>query len=466
MQPLKEIGEQRVREFLEETEDVAPDASTWASREDFSQIGRHWRAIGLAPGDLVLLALPSSAAALRHFFGVLSVGLVPALAPPGAPWARLRDMAQALGARAVGSPRLSRDTSRVTLVRPVAHLQVAEFHPEHPAPTQPGDVVVLTSGTSGISSGCVFPLGALLLNAERHAASIGQSAADVVLLSLPLYFSFGLVAQALACLLTGARLVIAGPPFHRASYLRTLRQEGIAISSLTPLLVQGLLSQSMGFPEQLRVLTVGGDALPEERARHLLAMRPNRKLFITYGLTEAGPRVSTLAAHQEPPHRLVSVGKPLPGTRVRLEPLSDGSNRRQLIVMSETVMRQRIGRLEGRPPDDLSEPGAVATGDIFDQDGDGYLYFQGRRTDFLTRGDEKISLASVRRVAAQLPQVLRATTRVFSGAGGRSDYELRLLVTGGEKEAHRRHLAQRLCRHEWPGRLVIEIGNGHALPHK
>ena len=82
----------------------------------------------------------------------------------------------------------------------------------------------MTSGTSGVSSGCVFDFEAILLNGKRHADAIGQRADDTVLLNLPLYFSFALSSQALASLTRGNRLIISGPPFHQAGYQEALKQ--------------------------------------------------------------------------------------------------------------------------------------------------------------------------------------------------------------------------------------------------
>src|ERR1700689_5165178 len=110
-------------------------------------------------------------------------------------------------------------------------MQVAMFPPAPEPAAAPGEVVLLTSGTSGFASGCVFDFEALLLNGKRHADSIGQRKDDVLLVSLPLHFSFALVAQALASLVCGNRLIISGPPFNVAAYQRTLENWGVTVSS-------------------------------------------------------------------------------------------------------------------------------------------------------------------------------------------------------------------------------------------
>jgi acyl-CoA synthetase (AMP-forming)/AMP-acid ligase II len=92
-------------------------------------------------------------------------------------------------------------------------------------------------------------------------------------------------------------------------------------------------------------------------------------------------------------------------------------------------MKRRIGVVEGEKLHEWRGPRLLGTGDIFEIDSDGYLYFQGRLSDFLVRGGEKLSMASIRRVATTLPGVLAARTQLVSGADG-DDYDMVLTVAG------------------------------------
>src|SRR5205807_7225609 len=141
---------------------------------------------------------------------------------------------------------------------------------------EPGEVVLLTSGTSGFATGCVFDLNALLLNAERHAKAIGQRSGDTVLVNLPLHFSFALVAQALATFLRGGRLVVSGPPFHAPSYARMLEEYRVTVSSITPLLARTLLQRDDLPISGPRAMSVGGDCLAPEEVELLLRRRGGR----------------------------------------------------------------------------------------------------------------------------------------------------------------------------------------------
>jgi acyl-CoA synthetase (AMP-forming)/AMP-acid ligase II len=170
---------------------------------------------------------------------------------------------------------------------------------------------------------------------------------------------------------------------------------------------------------------------------------------------------------------------------VTLADLDDGSGRTELLVSSDTVMRRRIGLIEGRGADDFRAsdhpvPPALpvlATGDVFTQDEEGYLYYRGRLTEYIVREGEKVSLATVRRVATQLPGVLAARIRVDPRGMGQSpavpggapsltrddsdDFDLTLTVAeAGPRETpehYRALLARTLRRGELPGAIHVVV---------
>jgi long-chain acyl-CoA synthetase len=454
--------------FMLRTVEAAPQSPADDDGAGCRTIAEAWRKIGLRPGDLVLLCLPNGKELLRQFFGVFLAGGVPALVTPMTPAARLREMAAEMQARAIGAFRLPVGDLGTERTESIGPLRIAVLPPTPRPAAAAGEVVLLTYGTSGFASGCVFDLDALMLNAQRHADAIGQRGEDVVLVSLPLYFSFALVAQALASLARGNRLVIGGPPFHVPMYRKTLSDFAVTVSSLTPIGVRSLLQSDAEFLSGLRVFSVGGDALDPELVARLLHCRKGGELYLTYGLTQAGPRVSTLAAHAEPPERFGSVGRPLTGTSVFLRDTGDGLGIQQLFVSSETVMRRTIGCVEGRPSHDALPPRTIATGDAFEQDGAGYLYFKGRLCDFINRKGEKVSLAAVRRIAAQLPSVVSARTLVIKGEDGAEDFDLELRVDASMKDRipdGDELLRGLLRRTEMPRKIRITTANELAVHH-
>jgi acyl-CoA synthetase (AMP-forming)/AMP-acid ligase II len=307
----------------------------------------------------------------------------------------------------------------------------------------------------------VFDFEAILLNGKRHVDAIGQRKTDTVLVSLPMFFSFAMSAQALSSLECGNRLIISGPPFNLKGYRKSIQDFGVTISSLTPVSIRSVLDTDPAALADTRVLSVGGDALAPDLVARLVELRKKKELYITYGLTQAGPRVSTLAAHAEPKSRYGSVGLPHEGTAVSLHSLGDKSGRKELHVTSVTVMKRSIGRVEGRTNNDLVGPQTIATGDCFEQDKDGYLFFKGRLGDFISRGGEKISLAAVRRLASELPDVVTARTLIVKQKDGTEDFDLELRVSATtpaqDQESNARHLLNsRLRRNEMPRAIHIE----------
>jgi acyl-coenzyme A synthetase/AMP-(fatty) acid ligase len=232
------------------------------------------------------------------------------------------------------------------------------------------------------------------------------------------------------------------------------------MSALTPVLIRPMLKADPSSLTRTRVLSVGGDMLEADLVGRLVELREGKELYLTYGLTQAGPRVTTLAAHTAVPSRYSSVGLPLDGTTVFLRPMNDGSGQSQLFVSSETVMKRTIGRVEGRLHNDLVAPKTIATGDAFRQDEDGYLFYMGRLSDFISRKGEKVSLAAVRRHAAQLANVVSVKTRLITLDDGTQDFDLELSVDDSavaSQDADEMHkaLGRYLRRTEMPRTIHI-----------
>ncbi|ONI86951.1 hypothetical protein ALI144C_09875 [Actinosynnema sp. ALI-1.44] len=401
-------------------------------------------ALDFVPGSPVLVALPNGKAMLAAFFAVLLAGGVPVPVAPASGATRIATIADRLGATALIAARVEPSRHGATRTHDLGAAE-AVLLTGIPQVHRRGDVILLTSGTAGISSGCLHGIDALLRNAARHADAIGQHVNDTVLVCLPLHYSYALVAQALAALVRGSRLVISGPPFTSRAYASTIAAHEVTVSSLTPSAAIRLVDDPPDIPSTLRVLTVGGDSLDPRHVKALLT----RELYLTYGLTEAGPRVSTLAVHDEPGHRWSSVGLPLPGVTTRL---GEGG---ELFVESDTALRRR---LPDSVPSPLTESGAVATGDRFRIDDDGYHYFLGRLSDSVVVGGEKVWLPSVRRIATQVPGVRHCATTVYRDDRDEVRYDLEVSMDdpGPQHAAEiERALNRLLLRSERPHRITV-----------
>ncbi|MCK7624964.1 acyl--CoA ligase [Streptomyces sp. RS10V-4] len=423
------------------------------------------RRLDLAPGTPVIIALSNGTHLLRHYFAALLSGCVPLAVSPATSSARITALAEHLKAGALIAARIDPARYGADRVRPAGTEQAVPLPMGGPQGAyRPGEVLMLTSGTSGMFSACLHRLDSLLRNARRHSTAVGVRADDRLLISLPLYYSYAIVAQAMTALVTGAHLVLSGPPFNPAAYRATIERHRVTSSSITPTIARQLLELGTPLPAPLRSLAVGGDRLTPEHVAGLLDLNPGGELYVTYGLTEAGPRVATLAAHREPAHRHASVGRPLDDVTVALRDTGpDGVG--ELVVTTDTALLRKVGPSARQP---LLAPGRVATGDLFRRDADGYLYYRGRLSDFVVVRGEKVSLYSIRQAAQTIPGVARAVPRVARDDDGENCVDLEIhasepvLVTDAMVHDALRPL---LMRSERPRRITV-VPLAAAAQHK
>ena len=104
-------------------------------------------------------------------------------------------------------------------------------------------------------------------------------------------------------------------------------------------------------------------------------------MFVTYGLSEAGPRVATLLP-SDFQRRPESVGRPLPGVEAKVvdaegRPRAAGEEG-ELVLRTPSVMSGYFGD-EGQTAAVLRD-GWLLTGDVVRMDEDGFIFIVGRKS--------------------------------------------------------------------------------------
>src|SRR5207244_3655224 len=153
--------------------------------------------------------------------------------------------------------------------------------------------------------------------------------------------------------------------------------ERISICGITPTIARDLLRRETVLPA-LRSMSIGGDRVSPEDVMSLLRKSFINELYITYGLTEAGPRVSVLPAHTAPVETYDAVGMAFSDISTRIE-TPDADSVGQLLVKTPSVCRRRVGGDSVRQP--FTSDGFLETGDLFTKDAAGYLRYVARRAD-------------------------------------------------------------------------------------
>ncbi len=264
-----------------------------------------------------------------------------------------------------------------------------------------GNIVVLTSGSTGVPKGIrrrpslasLLPTLAGLLEAmpvELHRPAV---------LAIPLSHGYGLATLAIS-LAMGSPLHVARR-FDIAPLVARLREGARAVLLTVPTLLQRWLRDAAPMlPGQLAVIVSGSAPLEAGLCRRVLE-RCGPILFNLYGSTEGG--IMAMATPQELSSAPGAVGRPLPGTALRLldaagQPVTgDGLGR--ILVSGPLVLR----------PD---ESGWFDTGDLGRVDGQGLLHVCGRSDTMFVSGGENVYPEATERVLLEEPALLDAAVTV------------------------------------------------------
>ncbi|MET0068001.1 MAG: acyl-CoA ligase (AMP-forming), exosortase A system-associated [Candidatus Thiodiazotropha sp.] len=263
--------------------------------------------------------------------------------------------------------------------------------------------LIYTSGSTGEPKGVVLSHRNMVAGAQSVASYLNNSAADRILVVLPLSFDYG-ISQLTTSFLVGATAVLINYLLPM-EVLNTLVHERItglaAVPPLWNLLVQ------LPWPEeiagQLRYITSSGGVVPVETTELLRQVLPETDIYLMYGLTEAFR--STYLPPQQVARRPTSMGIAIPNAEI-LVLRSDGSpcgvdepgelvHRGPLVALgywNDEVATQKRFRafphnVEGVPAREL----AVWSGDIVKRDSQGYLYFIGRHDDLIKTSGFRVS---------------------------------------------------------------------------
>jgi acyl-CoA synthetase (AMP-forming)/AMP-acid ligase II len=180
---------------------------------------------------------------------------------------------------------------------------------------------------------------------------------------------------------------------------------------------------------------------------------PSARPYITYGLTEAGPRVSTL------PHRFVkqfpeSVGLPLRGVEISI--LDERGRTRaprepgEIVVRTPSLMSGYFG--DPARTRSVIRNGLCHTGDIGYVDQRGLLYCLGRKDRQFKFGGRIVNPSVIEQSIASHPLVREVTV-----AKTESGREERICARVKTREPSNENLAEelkKLCRRRMPSHLV------------
>ncbi|GIG88033.1 class I adenylate-forming enzyme family protein [Plantactinospora endophytica] len=413
-------------------------ALTYAELDRLSWAARTWFAEqGVGPGDRIVIRATGRGLMVAALYGCLRLGAVavpysPELTPHQLDYL-VSDTAPALliGADPDQSARYA--VPGATLDGLAAGLAAVSERPAvlgagTPPGPAPDDLALLlyTSGSTAQPKAVACTHAQICFAAGAIADRVRYRPEDVVFCRLPLSFDYGLY-QVFLSTLAGCTLVLADAGQH-TNLIGQLARHGATVVPLVPSLATMLLAlgarQSVAAQEvRVRLFTNTGEQLPPATADALRARFPGSGVQMMFGTTECKRiTVSETDAYLTRPG---SVGRALPGTRVRiLGPTGDQlppGEIGEICVSGPHLMEGYWNAPELTAERYRRDAGTgervLHTGDFGRLDADGHLYFEGRRDHIFKLRGIRISTTEVESAAAALPGV--RTVAVVPPAVGR-----------------------------------------------
>jgi acyl-CoA synthetase (AMP-forming)/AMP-acid ligase II len=265
-------------------------------------------------------------------------------------------------------------------------------------PERDGRTIVLTSGTTGTPKGARRPIPPGLGPLASIVSRIPLHAGERMLVSAPLFHTWGLSALQIAFALSST--VVLQRRFDPPATLQAIVDNRATSLFVVPIMLQRLLEIA---PPRLglKVVATSGSALPGTLATRFMDAYGD-VLYNLYGSTEASwASIATPADLRRAPS---TAGRPPHGTRVAIldnrgEPVPAGGVG-QIFVGNAMLFE---GYTSGTATD--LRDGLLATGDLGHLDESGLLYVDGREDDMISSGGENVFPGAVEDLLSGLPQV-------------------------------------------------------------
>jgi len=299
--------------------------------------------------------------------------------------------------------------------------EIIEKHSPEDRPkvdVSPDDIALFqySGGTTGISKGAIATHRNLVANTLQITSWVvtAEEGKETMLMAIPLFHVYGMVAGMLSALKLGAAMVMVPNPRDLADLLTNLQKYKATIFPGVPTLYNAINI----FPDvaagkydlsTIKACISGSAPLMRETKEQFEALSGG-KLCEGYGLSEA-----PTATHCNPllgENRTGSIGLPLPDVDCRIVSLDDEVTVLSPGEIGELVIKgpQVFKGYHNMPTEtgNALRDGWLYTGDIARVDEDGYFYIVDRKKELIKPGGYQVWPREVEEVIVDNPKVLEA----------------------------------------------------------
>jgi long-chain acyl-CoA synthetase len=326
--------------------------------------------------------------------------------------------------------------------------KVKNLTPRNQNPAYPDCYAALTSGTTSTPKLCYLSIEGALKNAGAHASSLGITDKHTVIQSLPINHSFGIIAYLWTKVVTRCGLYLN----QNFLGLKTLATKTFKDGALhiSPAQLQFMLKEPEINLSGIDIISVGGGLAESSEILRLKEKFNGAKTFITYGLTEAGPRVSTGEVAQEEPSGYI--GQPFNGVRIAVlqedsQIVSEGEGS---LCISSASLKKNLA------PDEIAQyqgEGFFITRDLVSIKNN-TIYFKSRDSDIIKVGGISVYPKDIETVIKKIENVKDCI--VFPMEHGIYGSVPLLIIEGdGEAKDIQTYLKDKLSVYQRPKKIIF-----------
>lgn len=409
---------------------------TWAQFADrVARLAAGFIAMGLKPGDRIVLLALNSHRSLECFYAAMHAGGVivplnhrlglgeitaqaddcsPAIVVLGSDFADLSEaLAQGGDGRARAMVHCADGPAPEGML---AYEDVIAGHgPVADAGRGGNDLACLlyTSGTTSAAKGVMLSHANFCANTANVVAELGMDEATVHLHHGPLFHVASAARLFSTTHVAGTHVFL--PRFVAAQVIAEMARTGVTHATFVPTMFRMLLDEpglATTDLSSLRCVSYGSAAMPEPLLREFMAQLPGVRMLQSYGMTELSPVVTILGWRDHLPEaaaagRLRSAGRAAMLAEVAVVGPDDqrlaAGQHGEIVARGPMVMHGYWNR-----PDLTAEAlrgGWMHTGDIGYLDEDGYLYVVDRLKDMIITGGENVWSQEVENALASHPAI-------------------------------------------------------------
>lgn len=263
-------------------------------------------------------------------------------------------------------------------------------------------VILFTSGSEKDPKAVQLTHKNISSNIQSFSKMLKLYESDIILANLPYFHVFGLTLTLWTPIYYGMTIVSYANPLEYKTICNIIREEKPTVMVGTPSFLWGYLRKSeAGDFKSLRLIVSGADKCPDTLREEFLK-KHGINVYEGYGTTETSPVISTNTPDNNKPG---SVGKVLPGVKIRIENYETGEECAageigKILVKGDLVMKGYLNDFEETSM--RIRDGWYDTGDMGYIDEEGFLWHSGRLKRFVKIGGEMISLVRVENVLEKL----------------------------------------------------------------